>query len=170
MTTDAPWEAGSVMSAGQIDISKVFKVTFDINVGANEYGADGMGFVLHNDPLGAAAIGGTGGNKGMLGITNGVGIEFDTYYNADDPNDIPNDHTGWQTLVNGAALSTIGDIGNIEDGLWHRVQIVSDGTTISYTVDGVAMANLSVAAAEAAIGGSPRAFRLYRRDRRPQRA
>jgi hypothetical protein len=34
---------------------------------------------------------------------------------------------------------------NIEDGLWHRVAIVSDGQTISYTFDGVQMSSLGLA-------------------------
>ena len=37
------------------------------------------------------------------------------------------------------------DLGNIEDGQWHRVHVVSDGQTISYTFDGVQMSSLSLA-------------------------
>ena len=37
-----------------------------------------MAFVLHNDPNGANAIGGAGGNLGAMGLQNGLAIEFDT--------------------------------------------------------------------------------------------
>ena len=86
----------------------------------------------------------------MFGIKNGVGIEFDTYQNT---NDIANDHTnfdntGVQYDANNAALSPVMDLGNIEDGQWHQVHVVSDGQTISYTFDGVQMSSLSLATAE----------------------
>jgi hypothetical protein len=143
------------MSNTRVDLSKTFDITFDINVGNNPNGADGMGFVLHNDPLGHNALGDMGGGKGMMGILHGVGIEFDTYYNADDLSDIVNDHTTFDntgTGGNNAALSAVKDLGNIEDGLWHAVHVVSDGQTISYTFDGVAMSSLSLATAETYLG------------------
>src|SRR5262249_7079906 len=116
-------------------------------------GADGMAFVLHNDPLGDQALGGLGGNLGMFGINNGVGIEFDTYQNTSAPNDIANDHTnfdntGVQYNANNAALSPVMDLGNIEDGQWHQVHVISDGQSISYTFDGVQMSSLSLASAK----------------------
>jgi Bacterial lectin len=149
VTPDAQLQHGSVMSDVRVDLSKTFDMTFDINVGNNDNGADGMGFVLHNDPLGHQALGDIGGSLGMMGINNGVGIEFDTYQNTV-PNDIANDHTNFDNTMGGnnTALSPATDLGNIEDGQWHQVHVVSDGQTISYTFDGVQMSSLSLATVE----------------------
>src|SRR5262249_54561244 len=154
VTPNAQNQHGSVVSDVRVDLTKTFDITFDINVGNNDNGSDGMAFVLHNDPLGDQALGGLGGNLGMFGIKNGVGIEFDTYDNTEAPNDIANDHTNFDNTgvlynANNAALSPVMDLGNIEDGQWHQVHVVSDGqTAISYTFDGVQMSSLSLATAE----------------------
>jgi hypothetical protein len=140
------------MSGTRVDLSKTFDITFDINVGNNDNGADGMGFVLHNDPLGNKALGAAGGGKGMSGIKNGIGIEFDTYYNATNPDDIVNDHTNFINTTSGNALTAAKDLGNIEDGAWHQVHVISDGQTISYTFDGVQMGTMSLATAETYLG------------------
>src|SRR5262249_44013175 len=158
VTPNAQNQHGSVVSDVRVDLTKTFDITFDINVGNNDNGSDGMAFVLHNDPLGDQALGGLGGNLGMFGIKNGVGIEFDTYDNTEAPNDIANDHTNLDNTgvlynANNAALSPVMDLGNIEDGQWHQVHVVSDGqTAISYTFDGVQMSSLSLASAESYLG------------------
>ena len=53
---------------------------FELNLGTNDLdGADGMTFILHNDPTGTSALA-TGGPKlGAHSILNGIAIEFDTY-------------------------------------------------------------------------------------------
>src|SRR5262249_11174062 len=71
VTPNAQLQHGSVMSDVRVDLTKTFDFTFDINVGNSDNGADGMGFVLHNDPLGRQALGDNGGSLGMLGINNG---------------------------------------------------------------------------------------------------
>ena len=57
VTPDALSQHGSVMSDMRVDLSKTFDITFDINVGNKANGADGMGFMLQNDPLGHNALG-----------------------------------------------------------------------------------------------------------------
>ena len=59
--------------------SQNFTVAFDVNLGADDNGADGAAIVFHNDPRGANAIGAVGGGLAVGGIQNGLAIEFDTY-------------------------------------------------------------------------------------------
>ena len=46
---------------------------------------DGAAIVLHNDPRGTTAIGGTGGELGAGAITPSVALELDTFVNANEP-------------------------------------------------------------------------------------
>lgn len=161
VTPNAEAQHGSIISDTRVDLSKAFDITFQINVGANDNGADGMGFVFHNDPLGTAAIGDRGGGLGMMGIQNGLGIEFDTYQSLDNTDDIANDHTSFLNTADGSAspsVSPVIDLGNIEDGQWHQVRVVSDGQSIFYTFDGVVMNTMTLAEAETYLGGSHFAY------------
>src|SRR5207244_5442165 len=56
------------------------------------------------------------------------------------------------------ALSAVTDLGNIEDGAWHQVHVVSFPQPRSSALDGVAMSSLSVATAETYLGGSQYAY------------
>ena len=79
----------------RLDLGADFDLSFDIYLGNKDAaGADGMAFVLHNDPFGADATGLGGGAFGASGIRNGLAIEFDTYQNAA-LGDIANDHTNF---------------------------------------------------------------------------
>jgi hypothetical protein len=160
VTPDALMQQGSVISNTRVDLTKTFDITFDVNLGNKANGADGMGFVFENDPLGNKALGSVGGGKGMLGINNGLGIEFDTFQHPDDPSDIPDDHTNFVNTMGGGngALSPAIDLGNIKDGVWHQVHVVSNGTTISYTFDSKQMASMSLATAENYLGASQYAY------------
>lgn len=83
ITPDDFFKAGAVMSTDRIDLREDFAITFDVYVGARDSGADGIGFVFHNDPAGADAVGNDGGGQGMSGIQNSIGIEFDTWHNGE---------------------------------------------------------------------------------------
>ncbi len=56
-----------------------FDISFKVYLGDKDAGADGMAFVLHNDPFGADATGRWRWRYGRdSGIRNGVAIGFDT--------------------------------------------------------------------------------------------
>ncbi|MGE0055529.1 MAG: PQQ-dependent sugar dehydrogenase, partial [Hyphomicrobium sp.] len=159
VTPDAASRAGGVVLQDRIDLTKSFDVTFEINVGTkNANGADGMMFVLHNDARGLAALGGLGGAMGGLNIQNGLGIQFDTYRSAGDPNDIANDHTSLIDTDSEAIVGTIKDLGNIEDGAWHQVHVTWTGTTLTYSFDGVQVASVTQNLATQYLGGSQYAY------------
>ena len=77
--TTADDQAGTVMSTARMDLRQNFAIALQVYLGTNDGGADGLAFVLHNDPAGANAIGAPGSGLAIAGIRNGLGIEFDTY-------------------------------------------------------------------------------------------
>src|SRR5262249_50794085 len=84
------------------------------------------------------------------GIQTGLGITFAT--------DGATDQTAFVKTADGSTQSATIGLGDIEDGLWHRIAIVSDGQTISYTFDGVQMSSLSLATVETLLGGTSLAY------------
>src|SRR5262249_20376878 len=120
------------------------------NLGGKDAGGDGVGFVLENDPAGINAIGAAGGGQGLTGIQNGLGITFAT--------NAATDQTRFVKTADGSAQSVAVGLGNIEDGQWHQVHVVSNGQTISYTFDGAQMGAISLAAAKALLNGSTFAY------------
>ncbi|MGI9569109.1 MAG: lectin-like domain-containing protein, partial [Desulfobulbia bacterium] len=136
LTPDAGFQAGSAMFLKRIDLRQDFDLSFDIQLGDNDAGADGLAFVLHNSPEGAQAMGGFGNALGAYGIENGLLIEFDSYNNGY-AGEIANDHTNFAD-TDGAFQTTPVDLGNIEDGQWHSVQVSWDASSqqLSYSFDG----------------------------------
>jgi hypothetical protein len=138
LTGDLRAVSGNIMSNERIELSHDFSISFDVFLGSNDRGADGMAFVLHNDPRGAEANGGRGGSLGALGILNGLAIEFDTYNNGARAGDIRDDHAAFfDTDGSGLPLSGPISLGNVEDGRWHSVQVNWDveTQTLSYIFD-----------------------------------
>jgi hypothetical protein len=100
LTPDEPYSEGIAYSTSRVDLRNSFDIEFDIYLGdKDELGADGITFVLHNDPEGFAATGYFGEGMGYGGIAPSVAVEFDTYQNYT-RNDPVQDHVA--LLVNGA--------------------------------------------------------------------
>ena len=100
LTPDEPYSEGIAYSTSRIDLRNPFEIEFDIYLGdKDELGADGIAFLLHNDPSGFAATGIFGEGMGYGGIGPSVAVEFDTYQNYA-RNDPAHDHVA--LLVNGA--------------------------------------------------------------------
>ncbi|MBC1475953.1 DUF5011 domain-containing protein [Listeria grandensis] len=79
-------QAGGLWSdaKNKVDLTKNFHMQANLYMGDNPNGADGMAFVMQNDPRGSEAIAGVGGSMGMYGsnyIKNALAVEFDTYVN-----------------------------------------------------------------------------------------
>ena len=95
----------------RIPVENGFETTFEFRISrpgrpegqSGEIGAEGLAFVIHNDPAGLEARGHRGGSLGYAGITNGVAIEFDAYKNMPGEHDMkdPNgNHISVQTNTN----------------------------------------------------------------------
>lgn len=148
-------QRGSAMSNNRLNLQHDFTFDAELYLGNNNGGADGLAFVLHNSPAGNTAVGAPGGGIGSLGdsstgvagIQDGIAIEFDTYYNGGTSDDLTTDHTqirdtdyDFQDSTNGR-ITTVNDLGDIEDGAWHSFHLEWNATTgvLSYAIDNVLM-------------------------------
>lgn len=142
LTEDLLWQSGSVWYDTLISLNDDFKVDFSFFLGDSDAGADGIAFVLQ--PL-STGLGSDGGGIGYDGINPSLGIEFDTWQNADvsDPvfdhvaimrdgilhHGLPSALSPYQYILDGVA--------NVEDGMYHDAKIIweADAQTISVYVD-----------------------------------
>jgi len=76
------WDQNSTLA-----FASNFSYDFTINLGSDNNGADGIAFVIQNDPIGRCKCGLTGDQLGAGGILNSLIIEVDTYLNYDDRDD-----------------------------------------------------------------------------------
>lgn len=83
------WDVNSILN-----FSSPFSYDFTVNLGASDAGADGMAFVMQNDPNGRCACGTAGGSLGAGGITNSLIVEIDTYLNYEDRDDFNTNFIG----------------------------------------------------------------------------
>lgn len=84
LTPNANNQRGTAFVNDRVELGSGFSTTFNIDitdVSATNGGADGMLFILHNDPRGVTALGFTGGHRGYTGatITNSVALGFQTW-------------------------------------------------------------------------------------------
>ena len=144
LTHDQQNEIGQAMSNARIDLTADFSISFNAFLGTKDAGADGISFILHNNPFGGDAQGIGGGGLGATNVNYGIAIQFDTYQNVLD-GDIANDHTSIVRTDVQARLTDQIDLGNIEDGRWHKVAVTWDAGqhALSYSVDGVHATSLT---------------------------
>lgn len=88
LTTDQMSQRGCAWDANSVfNFLSNFSYDIDVNLGSNDDGADGLAFVIQNDPLGRCKCGTVGGALGAGGILNSVTVEIDTYMNFEDRDD-----------------------------------------------------------------------------------
>lgn len=89
ITPDVSVQSGSAMYQTKFSATSDFHIKMHVRIStlSSVVPADGMAFVMHNDPAGPNALGQSGAGVGYQGITNSVTIEFDTYQNTWDPPD-----------------------------------------------------------------------------------
>ncbi|WP_366516932.1 CshA/CshB family fibrillar adhesin-related protein [uncultured Alcanivorax sp.] len=170
LTQDLGNQAGSAWSNERISLLSAFTVEFSVYLGTkNAAGADGIAFAFQNDPAGNSATGVFGGALGVGGLNPAVAVEFDTYDNGSGYGDIANDHTAIYNPENyanssggGAAslYSSVEDLGNIEDGNWHTVQLNWDPASdqLQYFFDGNLTSTVNVDFVNTVFSGDPNVY------------
>lgn len=160
LTPVSKHEAAGVMSNERICLCEDFTISFDVFLGRKDKGGEGIAFVLHNDPYGGDAVGKAGTALGAYGISNGIGIEFDTRWNGPHKGDNKKDHTHFFDTDAGVKLSKIKTLANIENKKWHSVTVHWDAETqtLTYSFDGKKKGALSGDLAAAYLGGEDYAY------------
>jgi len=135
LTPDATSQFGSVWNTTMIDLNNPFDFTFQVYLGTNDGGADGMSFTLQ--PINTS-VGGSGGGMGYFGITPSVGVVIDTYQNTTPDNDPSYDHISinsngdvYHFTANelAAPVQASSTLTNIEDGVDHVLRVTWDPVT-----------------------------------------
>ena len=114
LTPNERYAEGIAYSTSKLDLREYFEIEFDIYLGdKDDLGADGITFVIHDDPREFQAFGtyGEGIGYGRFNsnfisgnfIAPSVAVEFDTYQNPYQ-NDPSSDHVAF--LVNGSSFHT----------------------------------------------------------------
>lgn len=151
LTPDEPYSEGLAYRTEKLDLTRYFEIEFDIFLGADDAGADGITFVIHNDERGYDAFGTWGECMGygrwskwyLRGnyIAPSVAVEFDTYANPRQ-NDPLTDHVAY--LENGTNFhesywSNEQDDYNLEDDRMHNFRFRWDPVNqeISVFLDGM---------------------------------
>lgn len=123
----------SMWSEDKIDMNQDWTIEFKAYFG-EDIGADGICFVIHNDPKGTSALGGFGHSIGYAeyhesngdfpAISKSFCIEFDTFHNPlNGDYDMESDHIACVVNANIANPWSRKAINNLEDGLWHCIKI-----------------------------------------------
>jgi len=135
ITEDKTGQKGSIWSNYKIDMTESFSIEFDLYLGDDNGGADGVVFALQGS---CTSAGGNGMSIGYGGIDNSIGVEFDSYDNGDN-SDLSSDH--FAIISNGYAdhglssnLRGPSAVADIEDNAWHPVKIIWNATTKKFSV------------------------------------
>lgn len=131
------FSGGYVYEQTPLNLNEPFDLTIPITLGDNNGGADGITFVLKGDISTFPLIGSSGGAIGFSASafsSNAIGIEVDTWQNAEfgDPvedhigifKDGLNNHTSANALAGPIQANSTNP--NVEDGEQHNLRIVYD--------------------------------------------
>lgn len=163
LTKENQFESGSVWNSNKISLSSPFDFWFNVFLGCQDSGADGIAFILQ--PI-STSIGTSGEGMGFEGVTPSIGIALDTYMNSN-RNDPSYDHISIQS--NGVINHTndlagpvpISDVSNnVEDCQWHRLRITWDPAThwLRAYFDGVLRVEKQLDLINSVFNGDPKVY------------
>ena len=125
LTEELNNQGGFLWSQNLVDFTYDFTLEAELNFGTiDSSGADGIAFVIQ--PL-SSDQGSSGGGIGYQGISPSLAIEFDTWFNSNDPTTmdhialVKNGLTG--SLAAHSEFTPFTGVPNLEDGQWHALEI-----------------------------------------------
>jgi len=134
-------QSGSVWNNNKINLTQSFDFNFDVNLGSNDAGADGIVFVLQ--PI-STSVGSTGGGLGYEGISPAVGVTIDTWQNTNNTDPVFDhiaiqlngdlNHNSANNIAGPVTALNLSGTDNIEDNNWHSLRIQWDATTKTFSV------------------------------------
>ncbi|HEY0041887.1 MAG TPA: PKD domain-containing protein, partial [Flavisolibacter sp.] len=132
LTQPQEFKSGSVWNSNKINLNTSFDFWFNVFLGCNDIGADGIVFILQ--PI-STSVGSSGEGMGFGGVSPSIGIALDTYQNPN-LNDPFYDHISIQSngIVNHAndlagPMPISSTDNNVEDCQWHKLRITWDAGT-----------------------------------------
>lgn len=134
LTPSDYYVGGSVWYENFMSLNYDFDMTFQVYLGDNDGGADGIAFVMQPN---STAVGGVGGGIGYLGISPSIAVEYDTWQNDDPYYDHVSVQRNGDVNYSGAVAGPVqasASSDNIEDGQWHSTRITWDASTNTLTV------------------------------------
>ena len=145
LTPNTGAQVGSVWNTSLINLNQPFDFTFNVFLGCDDAGADGICFGLQ--PLGTT-IGTSGNGMGLGGISPSLGIYIDTYQNSTPDSDPAYDHISINangdvshTSANNLAgpVQASSTSADIEDCAYHTLEVIWDPASQTYEAyfDGV---------------------------------
>ena len=126
---------GSVWNKNKIDLNNSFVLDFDVYLGSNDGGADGVAFGLQQS---SSSVGVAGNGMGLGTINPSLGVYLDTYQNSN-LNDPAGDHISIQkngdvTHYSTNELAGPMIVSNLEDNSFKRFKIEWNSTTQVFNV------------------------------------
>ena len=150
LTPNSANKHGSVWDINKINLNSPFDFTFQVYLGCNTNGSDGICFGLQPTSTG---VGTAGNGMGMGGVTPSVGVYIDTHQNTSD-GDPPYDHlsinSNGNVNHNNAATQLSGPVAcipsqaTVKTCSYHTLRVSWDPVTLTYKVwfDGVLRLNM----------------------------
>ncbi len=161
LTQDVAFAKGSMFHQNQLSVASGFDTTLTINIPHfTTSGADGIAFVIHNDPRGSAFLGDFGsamgyghlpGNPVSNAISNALVFEFDTFQNSFNGfSDVSGNEISIHT--NGTNVATQGEDQSLfrfpatllSDGQDHTLRVLYTPGTLSIFFDGAVNPTVSI--------------------------
>ena len=124
VTPNSGSQAGSAFYTNKVTCGGAWYASFRYEVGSHpDSAADGIAFLLQNDPRGITALGASGGAIGASGIVPSIGIFINIYQAAS---------VGW--ITNGVKIDAVTALNGIIPTNGVDVALVYDGVALSVTL------------------------------------
>jgi len=143
LTTAATDQAGTAFqTSATVDADNV-SISFNFYASGGS-GADGLSLTALDSTRMTSFVGSTGGGIGYQGLP-GWSIEVDTWYNSENSDPTSDDHLSFHLDGDVSTPLTWVTLPDMEDGLWHLMEISVIGTWVTVAIDGTTYIDESVA-------------------------